>query len=238
MAEAGKKRRRLKKDVVEFVAQFYFAAGAPTATFGQVDEMLLQLYKDYVQVNRFRRPNDELDIKSSSIATHVIKESDEELRIGATVAVEHYTVIRYAHGELRDALTMRLGLSSGSVVVTPAGDPAYKVLSNYSPEVEAVEDMKRFYSAPPPPPPSRSAPRAVPPPARQPAKEQPAPLASLIEYGKMAGALGLGLLLGVNLGRGASAAAPPPQMGSAPLVPAALGLPGASSLGRYGPLNL
>lgn len=233
VAEASaKKRRRLKKDVVEFVVQFYFANGTRTATFGQIDEMLLRLYREFVQVNRFRRPGDELDIKSSSIATHMIKDADDELRIGATISLEHYTVIRYGYAELRDALTVELGLTSGSVVVSASSDPAYAVLSNYNPEVEAVEDVKRFYSNAQ----VVAAPRTLPlrtaaaPPAKQPpspfaplrGRRTEGPFAGIVEYAKMAGALGLGLLLGVNIGRSGSAPAAPPELPS----------------GRYVPLNL
>lgn len=209
MAEQAhvKKRRRIRTDEIEFIVQFYH----PSITTEQVTQLLLQTYKDFVQVNTFKRPNDTLDIKYAQLKTSPIKEAEDELRIAVVVELRHYTLIKYDYGGLRDQLILKLRMRNGSIVITPSNHVSFDVLKNYSVEEEAVEELKQFYTPAQPATPLGASTMTVQQIVReaQPVK-QPSPFDSFIEYAKMGGCMVLGMMMGAKMG-GAKVEAPQPQ---------------------------
>lgn len=202
MAEQAyvKKRRRIRTDEIEFIVQFYH----PSITTEQVTQLLLQTYKDFVQVNTFKRPNDTLDIKYAQLKTSPIKEAEDELRIAVVVELRHYTLIKYDYGGLRDQLILKLRMRNGSIVITPSNHVSFDVLKNYSVEEEAVEEMKQFYT------PAQPAPVQQITPISASTTKQPSPFDSFIEYAKMGGCMVLGMMMGAKMG-GVKVEAPQPQ---------------------------
>lgn len=198
------KRRRLRKNLFEAVVQIY----NPTIPFHQLEQLLMNCYKEHAQVNTFRRPDDKLDMKEIRLSATLIKDTDEELRAALSIYVEHYTVIRYDYAALRDQLILAIGGRSAAVVVTPSSEAAYNTLLHYNAESEAVEEVKQFYKPSPAP---MAAPRAI---ATKPQPEGYS-FAGILEPMKLGAAMLFGLLIGSKMGAGnaaaAAAAAPPTQ---------------------------